>query len=74
MIFEVSVNGEYILSSDQESNLSDFLRTYYDIIVDETEERFGAEIAKSVAKKLFMEDYTIELDSDGETNYTTVIL
>lgn len=71
-IFEVAVNEEYMLSSDQETNLNDFLGLYFSIIVDEAEERYGSEIAKVVARKLFTQDYTIELDCDGEVQYTTV--
>lgn len=71
-IFKVTVNEEYILSSDQETNLNDFLGLYFSIIVDEAEERYGSDVAKVVAKKLFTQDYTIELDCDGEIQYTTV--
>lgn len=71
-IFEIAVNEEYMLSSDQETNLNDFLGLYFSIIVDEAEERYGSEIAKVVARKLFTQDYTIELDCDGEVQYTTV--
>lgn len=65
-------DDDYVLASTEENTLDDFLAIYEDIIVNETYERHGSDVADVVAKKLSTREFDIDLDSDGETQYVIV--
>ena len=73
-IYEVFVGDEYMLASDQETSLDDFLNTYFDIIVDESDIRYGREVADRVKREILDRSYKIEFDNADDARYVILTM
>ena len=67
-------DDDYVLASTEENTLDDFLAIYENIIVDESYERHGSDVADVVAKKLSTRDFNIDLDFVGEEQYIIITI
>ena len=77
-IYELSVYDDgidnYVLSSDSESSVEEFIDTYISIVYDLFDSCDLTEKAIQITDKMRDRDYEIDLDCDGETQYVIVTI
>lgn len=77
-VFELSVYDSaqqidnYVLSSDMEETVDEFLDMYADIVFDLFRDCGLDEKAERISNKMINRDCDVELECDGETEYVLI--